>query len=386
MTIDLVPDPVDQAKFFPIMTPILNGKVASVVGDIMSYFLLELHLTDYTVPWAVLSIVAIAICIFINTLIEETMPNPKPFPGFRAFAHDLLPCIPAPSSGGAGAAKAEAVDDGGYGFALLLYGPDPRGDTSEGAVMRRRYVRISVLSLFIVGAAMGCGSLNSNYLFGVMHFMQEELIYVSLATKFYTLIGTVLATQLLPLLGPYRSLVGGSALSCFAVITFITLPGKSGAYVSPLLSSVGDTLSGPAGMLYASSALQPSDLTRFQGALGVVSIFPAIFAGPAFAALFYGDKARMDMGFTIAFGMFMCSIVIMVIWFPRVLPPRAPPRGGYGYMYAASEATNALLGHAAKKESGSLWDQAEEEHETGPKRPKGVIGPMDRFYAAIASF
>jgi hypothetical protein len=82
MTIDLIPDPVDQARFFPIvslsqqaifhtqnmisgiflrdcvclqMNAIQGGSISSICGDLLSVLVLMLHLEDYTLLWMVLT-------------------------------------------------------------------------------------------------------------------------------------------------------------------------------------------------------------------------------------------------------------------------------------------------------------------------------------------
>ena len=95
MTVDLVPDPVDQAKLFPLLVPILGGTVASAIGDILAFFVLQLHLTDYTIVWLVLTLIAVAACIFILTLLPETLTKRKPFPGIKDYIKDVMPPIPS---------------------------------------------------------------------------------------------------------------------------------------------------------------------------------------------------------------------------------------------------------------------------------------------------
>lgn len=63
MAVDLVPDPVDQAAFFPLITPIFNKGVSSLIGDIVAYFVLKAHLDNYTVVWSVLFAVAVGGCV-----------------------------------------------------------------------------------------------------------------------------------------------------------------------------------------------------------------------------------------------------------------------------------------------------------------------------------
>ena len=95
MAVDLVPDPVDQAKLFPLLVPILGGTVASAIGDILAFFVLQLHLTDYTMVWLVLTLIAVAACIFILTLLPETLAKRKPFPGIKGYIKDVVPPIPS---------------------------------------------------------------------------------------------------------------------------------------------------------------------------------------------------------------------------------------------------------------------------------------------------
>ena len=107
-----------------------------------------------------LTLVAIAICIFIRTIVPETMPNPKPYVGAWELLHDLFGCFP--SAAGAGKAQPPAVE-GGFGFGLLTRGPDDRGNNSRDAVLRRRYVHVSCALVFIGGFAGGASTLTSNY-------------------------------------------------------------------------------------------------------------------------------------------------------------------------------------------------------------------------------
>ena len=89
-----------------------------------------------------------------------------------------------------------------------------------------------------------------------------------------------------------RSYASGLALTGCAGPAFVLLPGKLGAYVSPLLTTIGESLKGPAAIMYFAAALQPSDMTRAQGALGVYGTVPGLFAGPIFTAAFYGERSH----------------------------------------------------------------------------------------------
>ena len=96
MAIDLLPDPVDQARFFPIMAAITNGSVASIVGEGLAYLCLGLYLDDYTPVWAVLSLLTVAVCLFLWFILPETLPYPKKWSGWREFSRDLIHTTSAP--------------------------------------------------------------------------------------------------------------------------------------------------------------------------------------------------------------------------------------------------------------------------------------------------
>ena len=61
MAADLVPNPADQAKIFPLLTPILSGSLPSTLGDITAYFVLAQHLHSYTVVWLVLTLPVVSV-------------------------------------------------------------------------------------------------------------------------------------------------------------------------------------------------------------------------------------------------------------------------------------------------------------------------------------
>ena len=202
MAVDLVPDPAEQAMFSPLMTPILNGAVASVIGDVLAYFLLAMHIVDYTWVWLVLTVLAVCACIFIWSIVPETMANPKAFPGFRELFGDVLPCVPQPA---VAKNKGVVAAEQGYGFALFCRGPDGLdAEATVGAAARRRVMHV-VLALTCIGAvAGGVNRLNNNYMMGPMHFKQEEVIYVSFARKAYVVVGTALSAILIPRAGPFK--------------------------------------------------------------------------------------------------------------------------------------------------------------------------------------
>jgi hypothetical protein len=85
MFIDMYPNPADQAKFFPIIAPIIGGgggmSFPAVIGDGISYFVLAWHVDRYALIWTVLTVVAAVGMLIIWFLVPETLANPKPWPG-----------------------------------------------------------------------------------------------------------------------------------------------------------------------------------------------------------------------------------------------------------------------------------------------------------------
>jgi MFS family permease len=266
MAIDLVPEPVDQAKLFPLLVPILSGTVASTVGDGIAFFVLKLHLVDYTVVWLVLTIVAAAACIFILTL-PETLAHRKPFVGVAEYIRDVTPTLPWCGSGIDSSDEPSGSTVSGYGYELFCAVPQ-QGDTSSASHSPpRERQRIMLVLLFLTNAsvlAWGSTALTANYMFGVMHFLQEERIFVSLFAKAASIFAAAVAAALIPRLGAWRSLLLGTLFASSSTAAFISLPGKSGAYVSPLLASIGDALATPSRMIYMASILTPSEITRAQ--------------------------------------------------------------------------------------------------------------------------
>ena len=62
--------------------------------------------------------------------------------------------------------------------------------------------------LFLTNAsvlAWGSTALTANYMFGVMHFLQEERIFVSLFAKAASIFAAAVAAALMPRLGAWRS-------------------------------------------------------------------------------------------------------------------------------------------------------------------------------------
>jgi len=164
-------------------------------------------------------------------------------------------------------------------------------------------------------------------MFGVMHFLQGERIYVSLFSKAAAIFAAALSAAVIPRIGAWRSLLLGTLIAGLSTVAFIALPGKSGAYVSPLLGSIGAALATPTRMMYMAAVLTPSEITRAQAAISTLcQIFKAP-ATPIFTALFYGGRDLMDTGYLVSSALVIVSAVSMC-WLPRIPPVRDASASG----------------------------------------------------------
>lgn len=211
-------------------------------------------------------------CLFIRIFLPETLSTPKPFRGTAEFIRDILPWQPCgrcdraqpheQSEAGCSSDFSEPsifdperVDqpqrqrqrssrdhgDGGYGCGLFCgrqsreaahrWAADSSVDYSATLPSQRRCTLVIILALELsTKVAWGSSALTNNYQFTVMHFLQEERIYVSLLSRAAAIAAAVVAAILIPRLGPKWSLGMGTLLATLAPLAFIALPGKSGAY------------------------------------------------------------------------------------------------------------------------------------------------------------
>jgi hypothetical protein len=170
----------------------------------------------------------------------------------------------------------------------------------------------------------GVGSLTDNYTFGVMHFLQEERIYVSLLSRAASITSSAVAAVLIPKLGAKFAIGLGTVLGGFSHLAFIGLPGKGGAYAASAISSMGNALLAPARMMYLAAVLRSSEITRVQSTLSVAANALKAPAAPVFTALFYGDQARMSMGYVTA-ALLTFGLGLSVCWLPATPPSAATP-------------------------------------------------------------
>jgi MFS family permease len=303
MIIDLVPDPIDQAVIFPLVTPILQQdskkNVASICGDLVSYFILALHIDDYTTTWVVLTLVAAFVMVFIWFLVPETMANPKPWPGVREFLRDILPLEPCCRGGGGGEGSAPVPDSTGYGAAVWCRGPDEPGSNAEGAAERKKVMNAYLAIQFLIHLSNGVQALDGNMMLGPMHFKQEERIYVSLVSKAFVVIGAAVGAVTLPKYGPWKNILAGCILAVMGPLTYAILPGQIGGYLKPMLLNSGASLVQPAGVMYIAAVMPPEDLARTQGMLFFFTTI-ANALGPVYTVVYYGAGDLMREGYAFA--------------------------------------------------------------------------------------
>lgn len=345
MTIDLVPDPVDQERFFPVMNAIQSGSVAAICGDLLAYVVLELHLEDYRVLWTMLLAVAGGILLFIWLLMPETLPDPKSWQGWRELLRDVLPR--PTSEGRVGDEKNEQTS---YLHAFMLwcklppqedagdtcassrdsFGSDARMDGTQPTgpvalqLARLRVLQVTLFVLSIQAFQNGVNMFDTTFLLGPLHFLQEQRISIQIFGKACTVLSIPLSTWLLPQLGPYRALITGQVLSVFSiplkVLPWCGSQCQAGPYVASMLATVGGALAGPASIMYLAAALKPADLVQAQSALLLLQTVLSNVSPMFWSAFFFGDRASMTTGYMMAMVMCVVALAVMLLHMPRELP------------------------------------------------------------------
>jgi len=91
-------------------------------------------------------LIALAVCVFIRQFLKETMANPAPWPGYREFLGNILPCVPQAATYTQDTSRRE-----GFGFRMLWDGPDGKGDNSPPARERRKMIRAYLATMWVFG-------------------------------------------------------------------------------------------------------------------------------------------------------------------------------------------------------------------------------------------
>ena len=182
MAMDMLPNPADQAKFFPILHAVMGGTLSSIVGDGLSWVVLHMHLVDYLWVWVILTASALVVLVMVRYLIPETMANPKSWPGFCVFLREITPGL----SGTTSYTRAWSLWFVGSGQSAISSGKtfhalgSGRQDTTDGLIIRRnqreaaqlRALRVIILGTIIGGFAGGVGTFGDSFLLGPLHFRQ----------------------------------------------------------------------------------------------------------------------------------------------------------------------------------------------------------------------
>ena len=355
MLIDLIPDPVDQARFFPIFNAIQSGSISAICGDLLAYSVLMLHLDNFALIWGLLSAVAGAILVFIWLLMPETMAKPKRWQGWRVLARDVLPagcCGDAlggrgtGSGGGAGATEPTDYVEGGaderdapassYLHAFTLWCKLPPPDAADGAepparasalqLSRQRVLQVFVVVVIVQDFQGGVGMMDDTFLLGHLHFLQEQKATINIFGKVVTVLAVPLSAWLLPRLGPYRALVLGGVLASLQqplkVLPWCGSQCQAGPYLSTFCATVAGALSGPAQKMYLAAALRAADLSGAQSALLLLQTVLGNVSPMFFSAHFFGDREIMTRGYLLAAAMSAVSVAVYAVLLPRELPVR----------------------------------------------------------------
>ena len=334
MAIDLVPDPIDQARFFPLMAAITNGSVASIVGEALAYLCLSLYLDDYTIVWAILSLLTVAVCVFLWFVLPETLAHPKQWIGWGELLKDMTGS--GSSSGGGGS---QQRNTGGYAYGTLLWcrgsntnesgggsgsGSESTGASSSGAGARSgRRILIISFTAAVIGAffSNGTGRIQTAYMLNNLHMQQQEVVVQQAVGKVATILATPAAMVLLPKLGPWLASVLGAVGYMAPPLLFVLL-GSVGPYVAIAVGSVTDALRTSASQMYIAAVLRSDDQAKAQSSLNLFTVVSNNLGQLAYTAVFYGDAKLMTTGYvtsaTVGIG-----LLLMTAAYPRTLPP--PP-------------------------------------------------------------
>ena len=247
--------------------------------------------------------------VFIRVFLEETMPNPKPYPGHAEFFRDVLPCFAPRTSATALPAEHEtaATDTSGgggsgggsegYGFTLVCNGPDPKEYRGEReGKERQRFVQVIIANAILGAIGGGCASLGGNYMIGQLHYLQEDTVAVTFAGRVFLILGAGISAVLLPRLGPWKMYMIGSVLIALGPFCFVTF-GKYGPYVERLASCFGYAVVAAPQIMYIGAVFQQQDLTRVQIAFGVVGLVPGVLASQLWPMLFFGGDKHTCLRF-----------------------------------------------------------------------------------------
>ena len=186
-------------------------------------------------------------------------------------------------------------------------------------------------------------ALTTPYMFQYQHFLQEDRIFVSLASRVGSIGASAVAAWLLPRLGAKMAFFLGTVIGGLPNLAFIWMPGQSGAYAAPLLIAVGAAIAQPARIMFLAAALRTEELTRAQAALAVLANVTKAPAGPFFTAMFFGSRAAMDQGFILSAALVLVSS-LSIFWLPSE-PPASREREAQQQEEEAEEAqeTERLL-------------------------------------------
>jgi len=332
MFIDMYPNPADQAKFFPIIAPIIGGgggmSFPAVIGDGISYFVLAWHVDRYALIWTVLTVVAAVGMLIIWFLVPETLANPKPWPGCGEFTKDIIPILRR-DGGGSTSESGMAYT---RSFALWLKGPAVHSahEMSGAPFLARRKILRVVVAISVLGtgiATAGTKQLQNNTLLGPLGFLQEDVAVINVWTKICFALGAGISVVALPKLGPYKSCVIGVLMTTTSTFLFTTM-GQTGVYVSNGINAIGQSLTKPAFQIYLAAALQPSELAMAQSSLGIYVTIPSVISGPVFTALFWGTLSEITVGYMFAGALGVACLAVVVVHLPQDITGLKPWEGG----------------------------------------------------------
>lgn len=337
MAIDLVPDPIDQARFFPLMAAVTSGGVASLVGEGIAYYVLGLYLDDYTPVWGLLSLLTFGVCLVVWFVLPETLQNARQWTNWAGFMRGFVTNeVETPETGrgttgfaygtllwcrGGESGDDTSAEEQAAGGALIVSAPGRQSGEVIHATRRRILIITFTVSIVGIFFSKGRSQIQQAYMLNYLHMQQQDVVVMSTIGKATTVLATPIAIFVLPYIGPWLASVIAALGSVLNPMLFVLL-GPASPYISVVVGAATTALGTPALQMYIASALRPDDQGKAQSSL---NLFHAVFQQlgiVVYTAVFFGSSERMISGF-VCQAVVGLGLLAMTVAYPRTLPP--PP-------------------------------------------------------------
>ena len=150
---------------------------------------------------------------------------------------------------------------------------------------------------------------------------REEKLYVNVVGKCSIVVATLLASLLLPRLGPFKSWLLGATMGVpgqlLGILPWCGNQCQAGPYVSTFIGALAGALAGPAASMYIAASIAETDLAKAQSAREIIGQIIGNFSPVFFTAVFYGDREQMTRGYLLSAALSCVVIVATGLALPR---------------------------------------------------------------------